>query len=110
MKIFIAFLISLSLLSCSEGAIEEFSFRKTLEFSLVDLCGAEDKDCIEAVKSQIVGCMEKSDWRAFFNDDDNPDELKRFTGVFYACIVDKDGEPYFVIDEAVSTQQTQAIE
>jgi len=88
-------LVSIFLWSCSESQVEEFAFRKTLELSLVDLCGEEDKKCIAAVKSQIGDCMEKSDWRKYFEDEDNEDELRRFTTEFYSCIVDEDGYPYF---------------
>lgn len=87
--------VLLVLCSCSDEKIEEFAFRKTLEISLVDLCGEENKECIMAVKSQISACMEKSQWRKYLENEDNKEELNRFTKEFYACIVDKDGNPYF---------------
>lgn len=95
MKIFGIVLISLSLFSCSEGQFEELVFRTTLKFSLVELCGEEDKECITAVKSQVSDCMKKSDWRKYLNDQDNQDEFNRFTKAFYSCIVDENGDPYF---------------
>lgn len=95
MKICGILFICLFLISCSEGGIEEFAFKKTLEISLIDLCGEEDKECIDAVKSQISGCMEKSNWRKYLESEDDQDELNRFTKEFYSCIVDKDGNPYF---------------
>lgn len=87
--------LSLLLISCSDGDIDEFAFRKTMEYSLVDLCGEKDKACIAAVKAQVKPCMEKSDWRRYVANEDSDEELKRFTDKFYACIVDKDGDPYF---------------
>lgn len=95
MKLVGIIFISLLLWSCSEGQIEEFAFRKTLEISLIDLCGEQDKECIAAVESQISGCMEKSDWRKYLENEDNKDELNRFTKAFYSCLVDEDGNPYF---------------
>ena len=88
-------LVSLFLLSCSDKDLEEFAFRKTLEYKLVDLCGEEDKECIAAVEEQIKSCMLKSSWRDFLNNEENEEELKRFTHSFYLCIVDQDGHPYF---------------
>ncbi len=95
MRVFGILLMLVSLWSCSEGQMEEFAFRKTLELSLLDLCGEEDKQCIAAVKSQISGCMEKSNWRKYLQDQDNEEELNRFTSEFYSCIVDEEGYPYF---------------
>jgi hypothetical protein len=40
--------------------------------------------------------MEKSDWRKYLKQTDDPVEKKRFTTEFYACVVDPDGKPYFV--------------
>lgn len=95
MKAIPALLILLFLTGCSEKQIEEFAFRKTLEYELTDLCG-DDKDCLAAIKDQTKACMEKSDWRKYLKDPDNKEELKRFTTEFYACIVDPNGKPYFV--------------
>ncbi|WNO07770.1 hypothetical protein [Teredinibacter sp. KSP-S5-2] len=95
MKAFYVVFFSLLLISCSEGQIEEFVFRKTLEISLVDLCGEEDKGCVEAVKSQVGNCMETSNWRMYMENEDNQDEFNRFIKEFYSCIVDEDGNPYF---------------
>lgn len=83
------------LVSCSEGQIEEFAFRKTIEYDLVELCGIEEAECVAAVKDQVKGCMQKSNWRRYLEDQDNESELNRFTSKFYACIVDAEGNPYF---------------
>lgn len=95
MKVISIALVSLVLISCSDSMIEEVVFRKTLESSLIELCGETDKMCIEAVKNQISGCMEQSNWRQYLNDQENPEEFQRFTSKFYSCIVDKDGNPIF---------------
>ena len=92
--IFLLLLFAL-IAGCSEAQIEEFAFRKTLEYDLVNLCEDEEV-CIAAVKSQIKGCMEKSEWRRYLDDQDNEEALKRFSTDFYACIVDDEGNPYFV--------------
>lgn len=80
---------------CSQEELEEVAFRKTLEYNLTELCGEDSDECIAAVKAQIKGCMEKSNWRKFLNDQDNEKELKRFSSEFYSCIVDSEGNPYF---------------
>ncbi len=89
-------LLAIPLMACNEGSIEEFGFRKGLEYKLISLCGDEDKACISAVQAQMKGCMEKSAWRRFFDKQEDQAELKRFTTAFYACIVDPNGKPYFV--------------
>jgi len=94
MKSVIILLFPMLIVGCSDG-VDEFAFRKTLEYELVDLCGKKDKKCIKAVKSQTKDCMVKSDWRKFLEDQDNKQELNRFTREFYACIVDSEGNPYF---------------
>lgn len=88
----------LMLLSCSEGQIEELAFRKTLEYDLVKLCGKEDKECIKSIKTQTKSCMEKSNWRAYLEDQENEEELIRFSSKFYACVVDSKGNPYFEVN------------
>lgn len=80
--------------ACSSDKLEEFVFKQTLEFSLVELCEG-DETCKKAVKEQISPCMEKSDWRTFLNNEDDEAELARFTQSFYSCIVDGEGDPYF---------------
>ena len=87
--------ISLFLPGCGDK-LEEFTFRKTIEHELIDLCGKKDPKCIKAVKTQAKGCMEKSNWRKYLNNRNDKLELKRFTKEFYACIVDSEGNPYFV--------------
>lgn len=95
MKTLTILIISLFILGCSENQIEELAFRKTLEYGLIDLCGAKDKECINAVETQSQSCMEKSNWRVFLENQESEAELTKFTGKFYACIVDSEGNPYF---------------
>lgn len=95
MKLLCMIIAMLCLAACSEKQAEEFAFRKVLELELIKLCGDADKECGEAVKTQIKGCMEKSDWRKYLQSQDDKAEFKRFTNAFYACIVDKNGKPYF---------------
>lgn len=82
------------LCACSSDKLEEFVFKQTLEFSLVELCEG-DESCKKAIKEQISPCMEKSDWRTFLDNEDDEAELSRFTREFYSCIVDEKGDPYF---------------
>lgn len=92
-------LISIMLMTgaCSTEKMEEFVFKKTLELSLQELCDG-DEACDKAIEAQITPCMEKSNWRAFLNNEDDEEELSRFTREFYSCIVDEHGEPYFAAD------------
>lgn len=94
-RIVIVLLMIVAAVSCSQAKIEEIAFRKTLEHDLIDLCGEENKACIDAVKTQTKPCMEKSNWRQYLQNQDDKEELKRFTTEFYACIVDSEGQPYF---------------
>lgn len=84
---------------CDQWDPEELAFRKTMEYNLVEACGDDDQACVDAVKSQLKGCMEKSDWKGFVNDSDNEAEKQRFVSEFYSCVVDEDGNPYFVFSE-----------
>lgn len=101
MKIYLILLITLFAAACSDVNVEELAFRKTLEYSLIGLCGerdtdeAEDKECVEAVRAQIKPCMESSDWQTYLKNSEDEKELARFTHEFYSCIVDADGDPYF---------------
>lgn len=89
---------------CSEKAIEEFAFRKSLEYHLTELCGEDAEDCVIAVKEQTGPCMKQSDWYKFVKDQDNKAEKERFITAFYACIVDPEGNPYFVGNTEAETE------
>lgn len=89
------FILASQLTACGTDGIEELTFRKVLEYQLEGECGDTDVACQQAVEEQIQPCMEKADWRSYLENDDDEEELKRFSRIFYACIVDADGNPYF---------------
>ncbi len=93
------FLLTICLLigGCSGEIIEELAFRKVMEYQLKDECGDEDKACVEAVEAQIESCMKQSDWRRFLENEEDEEELKRFTSEFFPCFRDPDGEAYFAL-------------
>ena len=95
MRVIAIFIFLLLITACSAEQAEELAFRKVLEYELIELCGDEDNECIAAVKAQIKDCMVKSNWRDYFNAQEDEAELRRFTIDFYSCIVDPEGEPYF---------------
>jgi hypothetical protein len=81
---------------CSEDAIEEFAFRKTIEFDLLEKCEEIGRGCAAAVEKQIKSCMIKSDWKAYVDSDTDDDkEVMKFVDKFYPCFKDAKGEPYF---------------
>ena len=94
MKYLILLSLAIVFMGCSQKDAEKFAFRKVLEYELVDKCG-DDEECIVAVKTQIPGCMEESDWYRYLNSDEDAEEFNRFANAFYACIVDPNGNPYF---------------
>ena len=71
-----------------------------LKFSLKDACGEEDTACIAAVESQFDPCQEKyeKEWNAYMNSSTSTEDelLKIYSEKMYGCIVDEDGDPYFV--------------
>ncbi len=98
MKKSIVILLFVMLVGCTEQQAEEFAFRKTLEYLLIDLC-EEEKACVNAVETQLKSCLEKSDWRRYLENDEDEAEYQRFTSVLYSCIVDEEGQPYFESSE-----------
>lgn len=89
------FIILLLIGGCTAEQVEEIAFRKVMEYQLIDDCGEDDKECIEAVKEQIESCMEKSDWRKYVKSDEDEEEMKRFVGEFFPCFKDSSGNSYF---------------
>ncbi len=89
------FIILLLIGGCTTEQAEEFAFRKTMEYQLIDDCGKENKECIKAVKEQIESCMKKSDWRKYVNNDEDEKEMKRFISKFFPCFKDSNGNSYF---------------
>ena len=86
--------IIFALSACSEQAVEEVTFRKVLQYNLVDLCG-DDKTCVKSVKAQIKPCMESSNWKQYLANDEDAAEAERFINEFYSCLKDDDGKPLF---------------
>ena len=99
-------LVTLVLGGCSDGSVEEFAFRKTLEISMAEMCGENSPACLEAVEEQTGPCMKQADWRRYLDNDQDQQELERFTTAFYACIVDADGNPWFRIDPDAIPERT----
>lgn len=72
-----------------------------MKTGLIEACGKQDKACIAAVKAQFDVCHKEynKEWHAYMNaglfvDDDKLLEI--YTGKIYSCVVDADGDPYFV--------------
>ena len=82
---------------CSDAQIEEFVFRKAMEYELKSDCGDDDA-CAEAIELQIRDCLAQSDWRRYLDNEDDPDELQRFIHDFFPCFKDADGNAYFPLD------------
>jgi len=93
------FIILLLIGGCTTEQAEEFAFRKTMEYQLIDDCGKEDKECIKAVKEQIESCMKESDWRKYVNNDEDEKEMKRFINKFFPCFKDSNGNSYFKLNQ-----------
>lgn len=94
-KLFGAFIFSLLLTSCDYGSIEEFAFKKAIVSKLSDKCSS--KNCVNAVETQSEACADKADWRRFYDNQNNIDEKRRFQKIFFSCLVDPKGAPYFII-------------
>ena len=87
-------LVALFVSGCSDAQVEEFAFRKVMEYELKADCG-DDEACNDAVEAQIKSCMASSDWRRYLDNEEDPEELERFIYVFFPCFKDADGNPYF---------------
>jgi len=73
-----------------------------LKYSLREVCGEDDPACIAAVDAQFDDCHDKSrgEWNAYMNSSltDQDALLEAYSLKIYACIVDENGEPWFVYD------------
>lgn len=96
-KILITLIALTTLSSCSLESAEKFAIQKAMEIILVDLCGEEDKECIQAVEEQVSPCLEKQNWRRMLDVDITDEESDMLAKTMANCIVDEDGEPYFAI-------------
>ena len=99
MRIILVIVIFVLVCSCNIEQVEEFAFRKTIEYSLVEMCEEEskDKECVDAIKAQIEACMEESDWRQYLENEDDKKEMNRFINRFYPCFKNSQGESFFEI-------------
>ena len=93
----IILITGLFLFGCSEDAVERFAFEKTLKFGLTKNCD-KDKECVGAVEKQLPSCIEKGDYKAVLRAKGEQEavEQERFSQFLFSCIVDNDGNPYFV--------------
>ncbi len=73
-----------------------------LKKSLRETCGEKDPDCIAAVNTQFDSCHSKyeEDWNKYMNSSSSREDelLEIYSRKVYGCILDKDGDPYFVFD------------
>lgn len=88
-------LVLIILSGCDNNELEGFVFKKSLESKLVERCGEKDRLCITAVKQQTGKCADKADWGRFLEDSEDPAEKQRFQGIFFKCLVDVKGKPFF---------------
>ena len=98
MKKVYLFVFSLLVGGCSGDQVEEFVFRKVLEYELKEDCGKENKQCIKDIEEQIQTCMNKSDWRAYLDNDEDQEEMQRFIKEFFPCFKDANGNSYFPLN------------
>ena len=95
----IILITSLFMFGCSEDAVERFAFEKTLKFGLTKNCD-KDKECVAAIDEQLPACIEKGDYKALLRAKGKQEaaEHERFSRFLFSCIVDKDGNPFFVYE------------
>jgi len=90
----------LCLVAC-DAAISRVS-AEYLKYSLREVCGEEDPACIEAVNTQFDACHDRyrDEWNAYMNSSVAGEDalLEDYSRKMYACIVDENGEPWFVYD------------
>jgi len=100
MKLGVIILVtSLFMFGCSEDAVERFAFEKTLKFGLTKNCD-KDKECVAAVDEQLPTCIGKGDYKAVLRAKGEQEavEHERFSRFLFSCIVDKNGNPFFVYE------------
>lgn len=91
LKLMIPFI---ALSGCSEGSVEEFTFRKLLESDLKDECG-KNTECKELVSLQIKNCMELANWKNLLDKEEGDKAFEEFDTAFNPCFKDKSGKPLF---------------
>ena len=98
-RVLMILIISFYLGGCSEDAVERFAFEKTLKYGLTENCD-KDKECIAAVEEQLPSCIEKGDYKTVLRAKGEQEavEHERFSRFLFSCIVDENGNPYFVYE------------
>ncbi len=97
MKILVFAVIVCLVVGCSAEQAEEFVFKNLMESDLIERCGDENQECINSVKSQLVSCMEKSNWREILGKEEDEKLMLKFVKKFYPCFKDSDGNSHFKI-------------
>ena len=96
----LVFLLPMFLASCDQALNKVGA--EYLKMSLKDACGDEDPDCIAAVDDQFDACHAKyeKDWNNYMNSSSSKEDelLEIYSKGLFACIVDPDGDSYFVFD------------
>lgn len=73
-----------------------------LKLGLKKACFEEDPACVAAVNDQFDACHEKYEkkWDAYMNSStsDEDELLKLYSEKMYSCIVDDNGNPYFLFE------------
>lgn len=100
MKFVTLALAMLFLGACSQQDIEEMLVKKTIEYSLIELCGEQNEACIEAVETQVSACIEKNNITIDTLNVEDEQQLQNVVTEFYTCIVDENGDPMFENEQA----------
>lgn len=82
--------------ACSVEKIEKMAFLYSIKTELTKLCDGE-LACEETVQADSETCAEQANWREYVDAQDEDRALRRFQKVFFACLVDDNGTPYFEI-------------
>ena len=74
-----------------------------LKLQLKDICGSEDTACIAAVDRQFGACHSKYEegWERYMDSSASQEDkfLEVYSVNMYGCIVDENGDPYFVYEQ-----------
>ena len=100
-------LIATVLSGCDGKMLEEYSFKKSLEWSLTEKC-ADDEACVTAVRKLTSVCADRNDWESFLKSQDDPAEKERFVTGFFGCLVDATGRPLFSPDSTADAPLPEA--
>ncbi len=96
MKSLLTTLLILVLFGCDGKEMEGYIFKKSLEAILVERCRVKDRLCTAAVKQQTDECAEKLIAVDFYRILRSL-QKKRFQEIFFKCLVDAKGKPFFEV-------------